>query len=171
MAASLTRQQKQLFMADDYKKAVSKRQTDVFRQQANDIVQKEQNKKKMIKAQNAKQISRRQKKINAKNLEIANYMAKLKKAEKTVEEDVYGLIGIGTLIMFILFIVISVVVHFAHREAKNVLALLVVGLIFLIISIVAQSFNLEASNKIDEYKTRIDIAKKELTELNKSPFV
>lgn len=160
------KQKVKLATSDDYKNAVKRREADMFRQKANEIANKAKNEQNAVLKRREGILQKHQKRIDDKKAEIILYYDKMEKAQKKVDDGIYNTIGIGSLIMFFITCIVSLVFYkTGHEYSAYGASILSFGLI--IFSIFMQAAEFDAENQVREYKEKIAIARKQLEKLDK----
>lgn len=158
--------QKRLIAGDDYKDAVERKKAEAFRQQALNMANEERQKRKANDAKKQFISTKRQKKLDQKKSEIDLYRSKLEKSQKTVNDNIYGIIGIVMLAIAAILVALYVVLTFSG-DATSALKSLTAALAAGFVSIFAQAARLDAENQVKLYEKKLRIAEAELEKLTK----
>ena len=155
--------------SDGYKNAVKQRETDVFRQRANEIAKEAKKEQNAVSRRRENIIQKRQRQVNEKKIEIALYYSKMTKAQKTIDDGIYSLIGLIVLIAFFAVCIVAFILYRTGHEG-SAFGTLIFSCALLVISILIQSVEFEAEKQVREYKEKIWLARKQLEKLEGSLF-
>lgn len=155
-------------IGDSYKGALEKKGVDKLRAQAAALDEERLKKVRVAKAKKEVYLTRHQKKIGAKKAEIAQYEKELAKAQKTLEENLYGMAAKAALFIFGIMAIIGVATLIRDAQSTAIgIFLAALGVLF--VSICCQTTMLEAEKKVTELTRKLSIVRQELEDLKIPP--
>lgn len=157
--------QRKAIMSESYLDALKQKSNDKFVRQAGQIVKEAKHEENLRKARHEALLTKHQKKIVAKKAEISEYSRLLEKAETAESENIYGLLGMGALLLFVVAAFVTIIMWRSGAESSSTLIACVLSITLLCVSLGAQSLSLETEKKVREYKFKLKIAQRELEDL------